>query len=140
MKILFSIIINALILLAIAYLLGPNWPKWVEAWVVLWCWDCEYLSQQALATYFFWWLILWIINLVIKPILKILSLPLFFLFFWLVVFVVNAIILWLLSYIINVIFVIPGISYEINGWLNFIIAVAIFTFLNMFYSLLFNKK
>lgn len=140
MKILFSIIINALILLAIAYLLWPNGNIWVEAWVVLWCWDCWYLSEQALATYFFWGLILWGINLIIKPILKILSLPLFFLFFWLVVFVVNAIILWLLSYIINVIFVIPGISYEINGWVNYIIAVAIFTFLNMFYSLLFNKK
>ncbi|MDD3645822.1 MAG: phage holin family protein [Candidatus Gracilibacteria bacterium] len=140
MKILFSIIINALILLAIAYLLGPNGNIGVEAGVVLGCGDCGYLSEQALATYFFGGLILGGINLIIKPILKILSLPLFFLFFGLVVFVVNAIILWLLSYIINVIFVIPGISYEINGWVNYIIAVAIFTFLNMFYSLLFNKK
>jgi hypothetical protein len=31
-------------------------------------------------------------------------------------------------------------SYSINWWVNFIIAVAIFTILNMFYSLLFSKR
>jgi putative membrane protein len=140
MKILFSIIINAFILLAIAYLLAPNPEMWITHGVILWCWDCSYLSKYALITYFFWGLVLGIINITIKPILKLLSIPLFFLFFWLSMFIVNWVVLWLLNYIINNILVIPKISYEINGTLNFIIAVAIFTFLNMFYSLLFNKK
>ncbi|USN59472.1 MAG: phage holin family protein [Candidatus Peribacteria bacterium] len=79
-------------------------------------------------------------NITIRPILKILSLPLFFVFFGFVVFLVNAVILKLFDYIVNDVLIIPGISYSINGWINFIIAVAIFTILNMVYSLLFSKK
>jgi len=72
--------------------------------------------------------------------LRILSLPLFFLFFGLVSFVINGVVLFLFSYIINNILIIPGVGYEINGTVNFIIAVAIFTILNTLYSLLFFKK
>ena len=131
MKILFSILINAWILYAITYLLAANPERWIEAWVIVSGWWITYLL---------WWLILWIINLTIRPILKILSLPLYLIFFWLVVFIINWVILKLFDYIINDLLVISWISYTINGWLNFIIAVAIFTVLNMVYSLLFNKK
>lgn len=140
MKILFSIIINAFILFIITYLLAANPDKEISAWVILGCWDCGYNSLEAWKIYLIWGIILWLINVTIRPILKILSLPLFFLFFWLVVFVINAIILWILNFIINDLLMIPWISYQINWWINFAIAVAIFTILNMFYSILFSKK
>jgi uncharacterized membrane protein YvlD (DUF360 family) len=131
MRILVTIIINALILYALTYLLWPNEFKSVEAWVIVTWW---------LKTYLIWWVLLWIINFTIKPILKILSLPFFFLFLWLVVFVINWIILWLLDYILNNILAIPWVSYSFTSTVNFIIAVAIFTILNIVYTLLFSKK
>ena len=131
MKILFSIIINALILWLMTYLLGANPEKWLEAGIAVAWW---------IKTYLLWWVILGLINVTIKPILKILSIPLFFVFLWLVAFIINWVILWLFDYIVNELLIIPWISYTINWWINFIIAVAIFTILNMFYSLLFTKK
>ena len=127
MKILFSILINALILFVLKYLLNTD----VETGIAV-AWEPQ--------IYLIWWIILWLINVTIKPILKILSIPLFFVFLWLVAFFINWIILRLFNYIINQILMIPWMSYSINWWVNFIIAVAIFTILNMFYSLLFSKK
>ena len=127
MKILFSILINALILFILKYMLDTD----AETWITV-AWEPQ--------IYLIWWLILWIINVTIKPILKILSIPLFFVFLWLVIFIINWVILWLFDYIINDILIIPWMMYSINWWVNFIIAVAIFTILNMFYSLLFSKK
>ncbi len=140
MKVFIAILINAAILYAITYLLGENATMSIQAWVVLGCDDCSYHSLEALKTYFTWGIILWILNTVIRPVLRILSLPLFFLFFGLVSFVINGVVLFLFSYIINNILIIPGVGYEINGTVNFIIAVAIFTILNTLYSLLFFKK
>jgi putative membrane protein len=140
MRILFSIILNALILYIITYLLSANPNMWIDAWVILGCWDCSYNSIDAAKIYLLWGIILWLINITIRPILNIISIPLFFLTFWLVSFAINAIILWLLNYIINNILVIPWFTYQINWWLNFTIAVAIFTILNMIYSLLLFKK
>lgn len=131
MKILLSILFNALILYLLAFFLWENTSLWVESGIIV---------EWGYITYIIWWAILWIINVTIRPILKILSLPFFFIFLWLVVLFINAIILWLLDYIFNQILVIPGISYDINWAVNFVIAVAIFTILNMFYTLLFNKK
>lgn len=131
MRILLSIIFNALILYLLAYFLSENAALWVESWIIVEWW---------VLTYIIGWAILWIINVVIRPILRILSIPFFFIFLWLVVLFINAIILWLFDYIFNQILIVPGISYDINWTVNFIIAVAIFTILNMFYTLLFNKK
>lgn len=131
MKILLSIIFNALILYLLAYFLSENPSLWVETWIIVEWWALTYVIG---------WAILWIINVVIRPILKILSIPFFFIFLWLVVLFINAIILWLFDYIFNQILIVPGISYEINWAVNFVIAVAIFTILNMFYTILFNKK
>ncbi len=140
MKLFFSIILNASILYAITYLLWPNSDKALEAWVALWCQNCEYFSIQALKTYILGGVILWIINSTLRPILRILSLPLYFIFLWLVSFFINAIILYVFGYIINDILMIPGVWYEIIWNTNFIIAVAIFTVLNTVYSLLHFKK
>ena len=140
MKILISIIINGSILYAITYLLWPNADRSLEAGIILWCNDCGYTSFDALKTYAIGGIILWVINTVIRPILRILSLPLFFIFFWLVSFVINGALLYLFTFIINEILLIPWVGYEINGMLNFAIAVAIFTILNTLYSLLFFKK
>ena len=140
MKILFSIIINSLILFIIAYFLQANQLKGLESWIILGCGDCSYSSIFAWKTYLLWWILLGLINLTIKPILKILSIPLFFIFFWLVIFIVNGIILWLLDYILTDILIIEWIWYHINWIVEFTIAVVIFTVLNMIYSLLFFKK
>ena len=128
MRVLFSILINAWILFVIAFLLPATEtiPEWVT---VVWWWK----------TYVIWGVILWLMNVTIKPILKILSLPLFFLSFWLMWFATNALILWLLSTIFEILWI-QTISYEIYGWINYAIAVAIFTILNMVSSLLFSKK
>lgn len=131
MKILFSILLNASILYLLEYFLWPNSSWTVTAWITVAWW---------IKTYLIWGLILWLLNTTIKPILKILSIPLFFVFLWLVSFLVNWVVLWLFDRILNTILLIPWVAYTINWWINFIIAVAIFTILNMVYSLLFSKK
>lgn len=129
MKILFSIIINAIILYLLAYFMAWNWV--VDAGIIVeWWWK----------TYLIWWVILWVLNFTIKPILKIISLPFYFLTFWLFGIVINWVVLKSLDYIINNILKMDQVHYIITGsWTNFIIAVAIFTFLNMFYSLIFKR-
>lgn len=140
MKILLSIIINSLILFIIAFFLQENPDKNLWPWIILGCWECSYNSIDAWKIYLLWWIVLGLINLTIKPILKILSIPLFFLFFWLTVFIVNSIILFLLDYILTELLIIEWIWYHIDNWVNFIIAVVIFTILNIIYSLLLLKK
>jgi len=139
MRILFSIILNASILFAIVYFLQANPDKDISDWVILWCGKCSILSQDAIITYIIWWVILWLINISIKPALKILTLPLFFIY-PIVNTAINTFLLWILNYIMSTVLIIPGIWYKIDWLINFVIAVAIFTFLNMLYSLLFNKK
>lgn len=141
MKILFSIILNALILYVIVVLLWANAKEGIASWVTLWCWTyCLANSLDAWKTFLVWWIILGIINITIKPILNILSFPFRLLSFWLISLLINGVILGLLTYIINDILQISWIGYTINWWINFVIAVAIFTILNMFYSFLFFKK
>ncbi len=140
MRILLSIVLNALILFCITLFLSPNPELGLWAGVQLWCWSCSYFSLEAWKIFIIGWVILWIINVLIRPVLKLLSLPLFLLFLWFTTFIVNGVLLKLFSYIMNDILLIPGISYTIDGWVNFVIAVAIFTLLNMVYPLLFFKK
>lgn len=131
MKIFFSIILNASILLIITYLLNtethPNTvvvlPAWIESW----------------KTYLLGWIVLWVLNTFVKPVLKLIWLPLFFIY-PIISLVINAIILWLLQKSINDILALPWMTFEINWVTNFIIAVAIFTILNILYSVLFFKK
>ncbi len=139
-KILFSILLNSFTLFAIAFFLSSNPEKWLTDWVILCWWHCELFSQEAFITYVIWWIIMWFLNYTIRPILKILSLPFYIFFFFLVSFIINFIIFRFFSFIINDILQMPEVSYVISWEVNFIIAVAIFTFLNMFYSLLFLKR
>jgi len=121
MKIFVSILFNALILFAIWYLM----PEWViETW-----WT---------KLYFIWWVILWILNFVVKPILKLIWLPFLILTFWLFIFVINWIILYLLQKIILGLSI-EGVSFEINWFGNFIIAVAIFSVFNTIYNTFLKK-
>lgn len=133
MKLIFSIIINAIILYILWFFL--SWNDSLEAWIII---SPTWIDMWK--TLLLWGLIIWIINLTIKPILNIISLPFYLLFFGLVTFVVNWIILKLFTYIVNVLLVIPGIEYSIPNTFDFIIAVAIFTILNMVYSILFFKR
>lgn len=132
MRIFISILFNAFILYALTFLLWENPAKGIyEPWIVVEWW---------ITTYIIWGVIIWLINASIKPILKLLSLPFFFLFVWLASLIINGIILKLFTYILNNILMIPDVSYEINWVINFIIAVAIFSILNTLYTLLFSKK
>lgn len=140
MKILLSILMNSFILFVIAYFLSENPIKGLESWIELGCGDCAYNSLGAIKIYLLWWIILGLINLTIRPILQILSIPLFFVFFWLVVFITNWVILFLLDYILTDLLLINWIWYHIDWSVEFLIAVIIFTILNMIYSLLFFKK
>jgi putative membrane protein len=130
MKILLSIFINALILFLMTYLLGENSILWLEKWISIEWWLTAYLA---------WGIILGLINITIKPILNLLSIPLFFVFFWLVVFFINAIVLKMLNYIINSVLIIPWVSFDIIWTINFIIAVLIFTILNILFNLIWFK-
>ncbi len=131
MKIFFSILLNASILFIIAFLLNND--SYQNAVVVLPAWF------DAWKTYLLGWIILWLLNVFVRPFLKLLWLPLFFIYPIVALFI-NAILLWLLSKTINNILALPGMTFEINGWINFTIAVAIFTILNIVYSILFSKK
>ena len=134
MKIIFSILINAWILWAMWFFLQWDPTKGLPDWVII-----SPLGFDMWQTLLLGWVILWIMNVTIRPIIKILALPFFLVFWGFVVFLINGVMLYLFNYIINQILNIPGMSYQIDGTVNFIIAVAIFTILNMFYSSLFNK-
>lgn len=130
MKIILSILLNASILFLIWFLLNNDshptavivTPEWIDAW----------------KTYLLWWIIMWVLNTFIKPILKIISLPLFFIY-PIVSLLINWLLLWLISKTINEVLALQNMTYQINWLLNFTIAVAIFTILNILYSLLFKK-
>lgn len=116
MKVLISILVNAFILFLIWYFM----PAWVrEVW-----W---------MKLYFIWWVVLWILNSVIRPILKIIWFPFLILTFWLFIFVINGVILFLLQKIILGLNI-EWVTFEINWFANFVIAVAIFTVFNTIYN------
>lgn len=131
MKIFFSILLNASILFIIAFLLNNEThpdavvvlPAWIDAW----------------KTYLLGWIILGLLNTFVKPILKLLWLPLFFIY-PIISLLINWLLLWLLSKTINNVLSLPNMIFSINWAINFIIAVAIFTILNILYSILFSKK
>jgi putative membrane protein len=133
MRLIFSILINAIILYVLWFFM--SWNDMVSPWIII---SPTWVDMWK--TLLLGWLILWIMNVTIKPILNILSLPFYLLFFGLVAFVVNWIILWWFTYIVNVLLVIPDIEYKIPNTFDFAIAVAIFTILNMVYSILFFKR
>lgn len=112
-----------------------SWSDSVNPWIII---SPEWIDMWK--TLLIWGIILGLLNLIVKPILKILSLPFYLLSFGLFAFVINGIILKLFTYIVNVLLIIPDIQYKIPNTIDFVIAVAIFTILNMVYSILFFKR
>ena len=115
MKIIISILFNALILYAITYFLpGVQYSGWLKL-------------------FFIWWVVLWMLNFFVRPILKLFWLPFILFTFWLFILVINGIILFLLQQIIGKLNI-AEVSFALNGTANFIIAVAIFTIFNTIYN------
>lgn len=131
MRILFAIIFNALILGVIAYFL-PYDPE-TQVWVLT-SWNS--FAENWWKIFFIGWIILWLLNAVIKPILKIVSFPFILLTMWLFTIVINWIILWMFQEIL-LRFNLSWVEYQIKWVLEFIIAVAIFSVFNTIYNILF---
>jgi len=127
MKVFVWILFNALILFAIEYFIPYN--ATLKEWVLVTWW---------MATYFIWWTIMWGLNLTVKPVLKMFGFPLIILTLWLFALVINWILLLLIQKIISALNV-NWSTYEIYWWMNFVIAVAIFTIFNTIYSVLIKK-
>ena len=133
MRIFFSILFNALILLIMASLLA--YDEKYKTWIIV---SPESFSEWAWKVYFIWWVILGLLNALVRPILKFFGLPFLIVTFWTFIFFINAIILWLFSSLIWALNI-DWISYEIHWIINFIIAVAIFTFFNTLYNIFIKK-
>jgi putative membrane protein len=118
MKIFFSILLNASILYAIAYLIP------------------EVVALGGWQLYLIAGVILGVLNTFIKPILKVLGFPFIIITFGLFTLVINGVILLLLQKIITLLNI-AGVSYQINGWVNFAIAVVIFSIFNTIYGAFF---
>ena len=70
------------------------------------------------------WFIFWILNYFIKPILKLISLPLIFLSAWLFTFLINWVVIYLTEYFVKMS---PNlwVVFEIKWWLSSYLIVAI---------------
>ena len=122
MRIFFSVACNALILWAIATLLPPD-PITGMGVIASGGWQL-YLAGG---------IVLGVLNGVVRPILKLLGFPFVIMTFGLFILVINGIILKLLESIIHVLNI-NGVTYSIEGIVNFAIAVAIFTVFNIVYN------
>jgi putative membrane protein len=74
-------------------------------------------------------IILGILNILMKPILKLFSLPFILLTAGLFYFVINAVILWILQEVL-IILSLPEVSLLIDGWISYIFAGAIIAVVN----------
>lgn len=87
-----------------------------------------------------------LINTLIKPLLKLVSLPLIFLSMGLMLVVINMFILWSVQYTLNTLLQIPGLDGELialqitGGFLTYLIASAILGVINTFSHWLFTAK
>ncbi len=127
MKILISVLANALILFGVAYFLP--YDSVTQTGVV---------ATGGWQLYVAGGIILGLLNVIVRPILKIFGFPFMILTFGLFILVINAIILWLLEKAIHTIGI-DWVSYDINGTAIFAIAVAIFTIFNTIASALTKK-
>lgn len=127
MKIFVSIIFNALILFALEYFMPANEVAWTWVFITWWY-----------KLYFIWWVILWMLNSIVKPLLKVVGLPFMIMSFWFFILVINWIILFLLETIIRSLNI-YWVSFSIKGAWDFVIAVAILTLFNTIYSAFLKK-
>lgn len=122
MHILISVAFNALILWAIAYFLPFDTVTGTGV-----------IASGGWQLYLAGGIILGILNGVVRPILKLLGFPFVIMTFGLFILVINGIILKLLEKIIYVLNI-NGVTYSIEGFVNFAIAVAIFSVFNIVYN------
>jgi putative membrane protein len=127
MQIFLSILCNGIILWAMSYFLPLNSVT-----------NTGVLANGGLQLFFIGGIILWVLNFVVRPLLKLIGLPFIFLTFGLFILVINGIILWLLENIIKLLSI-TNVAFEIRGVVNFIIAVAIFTVFNTIYNTFLKK-
>lgn len=127
MHIFLSILFNWLILWAISFFIPFNAATGV--WV---------MANGWIQLFFIGGIILWVLNFIVRPLLKLIWLPFLLITFWLFILVINGVILWLLENIIKLLSI-TWVSFEIKGVVNFIIAVAIFTVFNTIYNTFLKK-
>lgn len=127
MKILISVLANAVILLGVAYFLPYDTTT-----------DTGIVATGGWQLYIAGGIILGLLNVVVRPLLKIIGFPFMLLTFGLFILVINGIILKLLEKAIQAIGI-NGVSYEIHGIVIFAIAVAIFTVFNIVANTLVKK-
>jgi putative membrane protein len=120
MRIFLSIFFNGLILYGLSFFLP------------------EITATGDLKLYFIGGVILGLLNTFVKPILGVLGFPFVILTLGLFSLVINGVILALLQKIIEVLSI-DGVSYDFGGWLNFAIAVVIFSIFNTLYGTFFKR-
>lgn len=128
MHLIFSIVINASIFFILGYIFTKYRPE-----------GSIEIGKYVWQTYLVAGTILWVLNYTIKPMLQIIGIPFSLFFSWITRLVIHAIILWLISFIMERVLVFEWITFKIHGFLNFLIAVILFTVINMVYSILFRK-
>ncbi|MFA6090529.1 MAG: phage holin family protein [Candidatus Gracilibacteria bacterium] len=127
MKIFISVLANAAILFGLAYFLPYDTTT-----------QTGILANGGWQLYIAGGIILGLLNVFVRPILKILGFPFILITFGLFILVINGIILWLLENIINLLGI-SGVNWQIDGFVNFAIAVAIFTLFNIVANTLVKK-
>lgn len=120
-RIFIGIVLNALALYAVAYFIE----------------DLNY--QGGLLFFAIGGLIIGVLNTLLKPIMKIVTLPIVFITGGLFLIVINTIILWLTKQIIDIIHV-SGISLEIKGFITYLIGGFLLGIINWFLHLLIHNK
>jgi len=119
-SLLFSILIYGVFLFALHQY--TNWWFWVEA--------TEY---DIFLTFVLLAILFWIINTIVKGILKILSLPLTYLTFWSFTLVLNVLLLYIFEYVVNWLW----LWIVVNLW-NFV-QVVLMSFVSSFIAFLIKK-
>lgn len=119
MKILLSVFANALILFGVAYFLPYDTTT-----------QSGIIANGGWQLYVAGGIVLGLLNVIVRPLLKILGFPFMILTFGLFILVINGIILKLLENVIHLINI-TGVVWEIHGIGIFAIAVAIFTIFNI---------
>ncbi len=120
MRIFLSIFFNGLILYGLSFFLP------------------EIVATGGVKLYFVAGVVLGLLNTFLKPILKVFGFPFVILTFWLFSLVINGVILGLLQKIIEVLNI-AGVAYNFGGWVNFAIAVVIFSIFNTLYGTFFKR-
>lgn len=134
MRILFAILANAAILVALRWLLpydvnlgGVQAPALLP------------LAGGGWKTYLIGGLVLGLVGAFLRPVLTLIGLPFRLVFFGLTVLVINGLILMFFTALMGWLSF-PDAAYDIKGVGSFLLAVAIFTVFNTLYGAFFKKK